>query len=209
MMDNAKPVTAEEIQRALMPPAEAQALIFDCDGTLVDSMGLHRIAWTQILGRYDFSISDAWWNEWAPLPVAPMVRAVIPDASDELVADLAEEGHHGFLERIDYLKPIEPVVAVARLHSGRIPMAVVSGGYHEPVHRSLRATGLHQLFDPIITAQDVVASKPAPDGYLKALDMLRVSPDSCVVYEDTEAGMAAAAAAGIRDIRDVRIAYGS
>lgn len=197
------------IAEVLNPPPEARALIFDCDGTLVDSMGLHRIAWTQILGRFDFSISDAWWDEWAPLPVAPMVRSVIPDASDELIADLAEEGHRGFLDCIEFLKPIEPVVAVARRYAGQMPMAVVSGGYHEPVHRSLQATNLHSMFDPIITAQDVVASKPAPDGYLKALELLDVPPHACVVYEDTEAGMAAAAAAGILDIRDVRIVYGA
>ena len=187
------------------PPPQARALLFDCDGTLVDTMALHRVVWHQIFGRYGFEIGDEWWEEYANVAVGPFVRAVIPDADDSLVQSLLDEGNALFEEALHLLQPIEHVVEIARRYHGVLPMAVVSGGFRGPVVGSLDAVGITDLFDHIVTADDVVDSKPAPDLYLRGLELLGLGPDDVVVYEDSEIGMASARAAGIDRIVDVRL----
>ena len=103
------------------------------------------------------------------------------------------------------LEPFEHVVEVARAHHGRIPLAVVSGGPRAAVVASLRAVGIEDLFDVVITVDDVRHGKPAPDVYLKAMAELGVSPEDCVAYEDSASGMRSAADAGIPVIHDVRL----
>lgn len=188
----------------LTPPPGARALLFDCDGTLVDTMGLHRIVWHQILGRYGFEITDQWWEEYANVAVEPFVRAAIPDASQDLVYALLDEGNALFLEALHLLEPIEHVVQVARASHGILPLAVVSGGFRAPVVGSLDAVGITDLFDVIVTADDVVDSKPAPDLYLRAAEVLQVAPADCVAYEDSEIGMESATSAGVGTVIDIR-----
>jgi len=190
---------------SLTPPPGARALLFDCDGTLVDTMALHRIVWHQIFGRYGFEITDEWWEEYANVSLGPFVRAVIPDADDALAMQLLDEGNGLFLEALHLLEPIEHVVAIAREYHGNLPMAVVTGGFREVVVPSLDVVGVTDLFEHVVTADDVVDSKPAPDLYLRALELLGVSPDEVVVYEDSEIGMESARAAGIATVLDIRI----
>lgn len=189
---------------SLTPPPGTRALLFDCDGTLVDTMALHRIVWHQIFGRYGFEITDDWWEEYANVAVGPFVRAVIPDADDALVMQLLDEGNQRFLEALHLLEPIEHVVAIAREYHGRLPLAVVTGGFRDVVVPSLDIVGITGLFDHVVTADDVVDSKPAPDLYLRAMDLLGVAPDEVVVYEDSEIGIASARAAGAGTVIDIR-----
>lgn len=193
---------------AAEPPLEAtqpKALLFDCDGTLVDTMGLHRVVWQRIFERYDFVMTDEWWEDYANVAVGPFVRAVVPEADDELVQALLDEGNLAFEDALHLLEPVEHVVEIARANHGRLPMAVVSGGFRGPVVGSLEAVGIADLFDLVVTADDVVHSKPAPDLYLRALDLLGLAPDECVVYEDSEIGIASARAAGITAVVDIRL----
>ena len=84
-------------------------------------------------------------------------------------------------------------------------MAVVTGGFRDAVVPSLDAVGITGLFDVIVTADDVAHSKPAPDVYLRAMQLLDVPPHECVVYEDSEIGIESARRAGISTIVDVRV----
>jgi beta-phosphoglucomutase-like phosphatase (HAD superfamily) len=187
------------------PPPHARALLFDCDGTLVDTMGLHRVVWQQIFSRYDFEITDAWWEEYANTAMEPFALAAIPDASPSLIDELTQEGIDLFAESVHLLEPLEHVVAVAREQHGRVPMAVVTGGFRDAVVPSLDAVGITGLFDVIVTADDVGHSKPAPDVYLRAMQLLNVPAHECVVYEDSEIGIESARRAGISAIVDVRV----
>ena len=123
-----------------------------------------------------FEITDDWWEEYANVAVGPFVRAAIPDADDALVDRLLEEGNALFLDALHLLEPIEHVVAIARAHHGRLPMAVVTGGFRDVVVPSLDTVGITDLFDVIVTADDVTDSKPAPDLYLRAMELIGVAP---------------------------------
>jgi phosphoglycolate phosphatase-like HAD superfamily hydrolase len=91
----------------------------------------------------------------------------------------------------------DPVLDIARAHHGRVPLAVVSGGPRAGVVAALAAVGVRDLFDHVITIEDVEHGKPAPDLYLRALQAVDRSAATCLAYEDSEEGLAAAAATGI------------
>ena len=190
------------------PEPGTAALLFDCDGTLVDTMDVHRSIWTEIFARYGFTITDAWWEEYANVALVPFVQAVIPDASEELADQLNVEGMARYLEVIHLAEPLEHVIEVARAHHGRLPMAVVTGGYREIIVPTLDAAGITHLFDVIVTADDVTHSKPAPDVYERAVTLLEVDPARCIAYEDSEIGMTSAQGAGIGRIIDIRLRTG-
>jgi beta-phosphoglucomutase-like phosphatase (HAD superfamily) len=191
----------EPLAAPLSPPEGTQALLFDCDGTLVDTMELYRICWRQVFGRRGFDMTDDWFAVWAGHSMEPFVRAALPDADVDAVG---REGIELFLESTHLLEPLEHVVAIAREHHGRLPMAVVSGGPRPAVVASLDAVGITGLFDLVVTATDVEEGKPAPDAYLAAMAALGVDAERCVAYEDSATGLASAAAAGIGTVVDVR-----
>ena len=186
------------------PPDGTEALLFDCDGTLVDTMGLYRICWRQVFGRHGFDMSDEWFGTWAGHSTVPFVTAALPGYDAERLAIVAQEGVDLFLESTHLLEPLDHVVQIARRHHGRVPMAVVSGGPRDAVMASLEAVGISDLFDVIVTVTDVEHGKPAPDGYLRAIELLGVRPEACVAYEDTSSGIESARGAGIPVIVDVR-----
>lgn len=186
------------------PPADAQALLFDCDGTLVDTLSLYRVCWRQTFGRHGFEMSDAWFAERAGKHVHAFVAEAFPDASEAEREAITDEGMALFMASTHLLEPLEHVVEIARSHYGRLPMAVVSSGLGHAVHASVEAVGIADLFDVVITLDDVPVGKPAPDSYLRAMALLGVDPVRCVAYEDSTTGMAAARAAGIPHVVDVR-----
>jgi beta-phosphoglucomutase-like phosphatase (HAD superfamily) len=188
----------------LDPPEGTQALLFDCDGTLVDTMGLYRICWRQVFGRHGFEMSDEWFDVWAGHSMVPFVGAALPDADEDQLRRVGQEGIALFLESTHLLEPLERIVDLARRYHARIPLAVVSAGPRDAVLESLAAVGITELFDAIVTGDDVEHAKPAPDGYQSAMRLLGVTPDRCVAYEDTSNGIASARAAGIPVVVDVR-----
>ncbi len=186
------------------PPAGTEALLFDCDGTLVDTLSLYRICWRQVFGRHGFEMSDAWFEQNAGTHVYDFVEAAFPSADPGLRTVIIDEGMAMFMASVHLVEPLEQVVAVARAYHGRLPLAVVSSGPDAAVRESLAAVGITELFDVVLTLADVAEGKPAPDGYLQAMALLGADPARCVAYEDSSTGIAAARAAGIPTVVDVR-----
>lgn len=187
-----------------LPDETTRAILFDCDGTLVDTMPVHREVWHQLFLRYDFVITDEWWEEWANLPLLPMVQMAIPGATSALADQLNVEAMGMYNELLHKLEPLEHVIDVARAYHGKLPMAVVTGGYRDVVVPSLDVAGVTHLFEWIVTADEVIHSKPAPDLYSLAMSKLGVAPEHCLVYEDSEIGMTSARGAGAGKIVDIR-----
>ena len=187
----------------LQPPEGTTALLFDCDGTLVDTLGLYRECWREVFGQRGFEMSDAWFTAWAGHSLEPFIEAAFPAASGEVREQIGAEGLGLFSASTHLLQPLDHVVSIARQFAGVLPMAVVSGGPRGAVDETLEAVGIRGLFDTVVTVDDVERGKPEPDAYLLAMERLGVSADTCVAYEDTAIGIASAAAAGIHLVIDV------
>lgn len=113
------------------------------------------------------------------------------------------EKEQAFVDLIELLRPISPVVEVAQYFRGRLPLAVASGGFREIILQQLRQIDCDGWFDAIVTAEDTQRHKPFPDVFLKAAEQLRVPAQECLVYEDSDLGIEAAKAANM-DYIDVR-----
>jgi len=184
-----------------------QALIFDCDGTLADTMPLHWRAWQQITQRHGVHFTEDRFYELGGVPsrhILAMLRDEQRLAIDPLA--VAKEKESAYLELLHHVGPIEQIVAVAREHHGKLPMAVASGGTRLVIESVLVHLEIRNLFDAVVTSEDVVHQKPAPDIFLEAARRLGVAPQLCRAYEDTDLGMNAIRAAGMEaiDVRHVR-----
>lgn len=146
-----------------------------------------------------------WYRARTGLSPAALADAAALDDPTPLDKEAVQsQATRHFVELVELVISNERVTAVAHAHHGSVPMAVVSGGPKAAVQAALEAAGILGLFDAVVTVEDVERGKPAPDLYLVALDRFQVAAPDCVAYEDTDEGLAAAKAAGIRCI-DVRI----
>jgi HAD superfamily hydrolase (TIGR01509 family) len=187
------------------PPAGTRGLIFDCDGTLADTMPAHFIAWTAMLSRHGIPFTEKRFYELGGVPTAQIIR-ILSNESGIAVTDVEAmvlEKENAFLKNVHQVKPLEKVVAEANAFRGRLPMAVASGGYRDTITRILDAVGIRDWFQAIVTAEDTDKHKPEPDVFLEAARRLHVPPQYCVVFEDTDIGLLAAKRAGMASI-DVR-----
>lgn len=184
-----------------LPPGDFAAYIFDCDGTLADTMPTHYRAWSHALGADAHIFPEALFYEWGGVPTKKIVELLNERHSLTLPIDSTVASKESkFLELSPQIAAIEPVVALAKKFAGRQPMAVASGGHRSIVMKTLRALGIVDLFQVIVTAEDYLRGKPAPDPFLQAALRLGVPPAQCLVFEDTETGIAAATAAGMQSV---------
>lgn len=193
-----------EIDGAVIPNQEFEGYIFDNDGTLALSMGLHFEAWKQAYRKHGarFELTREFAQSLAGVCMLETVRRVNQIFGEKLdpekvVAD-QEEFYRAMLDRVP---PNEPVVAFAREVASTKPVSVASGGVWETVTRTLSAIGLRDLFPIIVTMDQVKRGKPAPDLFLEAAKRMGVDPNRCLVIEDGELGMQAAKAAGMTAVK--------
>ncbi len=181
-----------------LPERDFDAYIFDCDGTLADTMGLHYDAWKMALDPHGADLPEDLYYSWGGRPTREIVEAL--NEMQGLFMDPEAMTHHKeglYHSLLPEVRAIEPVVAFARKMHGKKPLAVASGGGRKAVTATLEGLGLIQLFDAIVTSEDYVNGKPSPDPYLEAAKRLGVAPVGCLVFEDTEIGRQSAHAAGM------------
>jgi HAD superfamily hydrolase (TIGR01509 family) len=185
------------------PPDGFDAVIFDCDGTLVDSMPAHFEAWCEALALYG---AGGVFREDVFLAMGGRpTRDIVVDLNDEYdlhldPAAVAFAKREAFLKRLESVTLIDEVAAFAQSLRGKMPMAIASGGSRMVVEKTLRVVGVSDWFDEVVTADDVVEGKPAPDIFIKAAHLMGVSPAKCLVLEDAPAGILAAQRAGMQVI---------
>jgi len=181
-----------------------KGLIFDCDGTLADTMPLHWRAWQAIAGRYGIQFPIDRFYSLGGVPSRDILKMLSAEQGlglDHLA--VAREKEAEYLPLLSQVEPINAVVGIARENFGKLPMAVASGGTRTGIEQVLDRLGIRSLFNAVVTSEMVERQKPAPDIFLEAARQLGVPPNQCRAYEDTDLGMRAIRAAGMQAI-DVR-----
>lgn len=186
-------------------PEGTTALLFDCDGTLADTMTLHFQAWHETLALHGVDCPREFIDEHAGVPTDLIVEEINRRWNVDLDPHgISEEKEGRFRERIHLAEPIHEVLDTAKAYHGKLPIAVVSGGVGKLVQETLVAIEADHLFDVVVTADDPVKPKPNPDVFIEAARRLGVEPTRCHVFEDGEPGIQAAKAAGMT-FTDVRV----
>jgi len=175
-----------------------EGLIFDLDGTLVDSMHLHLAAWKHAAERHGFAFDFATYQSWGGIPSRKIAHLINERQGLALDAEAvaATKAEH-YLGHIGEVRAIAATVLVVASVHGRLPMAVATGTQRANLERILTDTELARYFRATVCAEDVERHKPHPDSFLLAAERLRVSARRCLVFEDSQTGFTAATAAGM------------
>lgn len=185
-----------------LPAGDFKAYLFDCDGTIVDSMPLHYIAWKTALAEWNCPFPEDLFYAWGGKPVDEIISTLNTMRGLQMPVEQVGTRKEGlYFDLLPQLQVIPEVLEHIQAQQGRIPFAVVSGGRRTSVVRSLTTVRLLDRFQTIVGADDYVNSKPAPDAFLLAAERLGVPASGCLVFEDTDLGIQAATAAGMASVR--------
>ncbi len=181
-----------------------KGLIFDCDGTLADTMTIHTSSWQETMKRFGHDCPVDFLQPLRGMPAEEIVtRFNRTFGTDFDVKKISDAKNKMSYERLKAVKPIMPVAEIALNFRGKLPMSVVSGGTRKNVLRTLKAIGMEDFFEAVITADDGMKPKPDPQMFMEAAKRMAVSPPLCEVFEDGDPGLDAARAAGMPFV-DVR-----
>lgn len=185
-----------------VPEGVFAAYLFDCDGTVADSMPLHYLAWKKALAEQGCEFSEELFYAWGGMPTAQIVATLNAQQGLRMgVEAVCERKESLYYALLPELKVVPEVLEHIEAQHGRIPFAVVSGSTRESVEASLRVLGLIERFATLVCAGEYAKSKPDPEPFLLAAQKLGVQAGECLVFEDTEMGIQAAKAAGMKWVR--------
>ena len=185
-----------------LPAGSFEAYLFDCDGTIADSMPLHLVAWRQSLAQWNCPFDDELFYAWGGMPVSEIIASLNQMHGLTMpVEDVAHRKEALYFAMLPQLTAVPEVLEHIEALHGKIPFAVVSGSSRESVTASLETLKLLDRFDTLVCAGDYERSKPDPEPFLTAAARLGVKPASCLVFEDTDMGIQAATAAGMASVK--------
>jgi beta-phosphoglucomutase family hydrolase len=185
-------------------PDHVRGLVFDCDGTIADTMPLHYEAWVAALKEHGVEFPEAFFYELAGIPTARIIEILNERHGHDMpVQETADYKESLYQQLIPRVVPIEPVVVLVKEFAGKLPMAVATGGTQAICRKTLSSLGLLEYFQHIVTADDVKHGKPAPDIFLEAARRIGVPPGNCYAFEDGDLGIQSARDAGMTVV-DIR-----
>ncbi len=179
-----------------------KAVLFDLDGTLIDSEYFHYQCWMEILNKFGLSMPyEEWIKTYAGHPLPANCKRIketfkLDMPLDELIDWRERLSQEGFSSKDINLMPYA-AEALEYFKSKGLKIALVTASPRDNVKLIFERNGLGHYFDVMITRTDVAISKPDPESYLKACEQLGVEKEACLAFEDTLNGLRAAKAAGI------------
>lgn len=176
-----------------------QAVLFDWDGTLVDSHPVNFRALAEACARRGLRLSQERYNSRIGASGAEIIAELATEARIAVsVESIVEECIESIVSSISALRIYDPVVRLAMALNRRLPVAIASGGARRVVDAGLSFTRLRGLFSHVITGEDADYGKPDPALFLLAAQRIGAPPGACLVYEDSPEGVEAANAAGMQ-----------
>lgn len=196
------PVITTPTEVLPIPDRSFGAYLFDLDGTIADSMPVHLISWQQAVREHGGEFPEDLFWAWGGIPLPRTVEMLNERFGYHLSPpEVVHRKEQLYLQMLDRVHPIASVAAHIQAQHGRIPLAVVSGSPRLTIDRTLAALHLEHCFQAIVAAEDYTRGKPDPEPFLTAARKLNVMPADCLVFEDAEAGIQAAEAAGMTWVR--------
>jgi HAD superfamily hydrolase (TIGR01509 family) len=185
-----------------LPPGPFKAYLFDCDGTIADSMPLHYVAWSRALSEWICEFSEELFYAWGGMSVAGIIAALNEQRGLQMPADkVSMRKEQLYYENLPQLKAVPEVLDHIEASHGKIRFAVVSGSTRDSVMASLEALQILDKFDTLVCAGDYQKGKPDPEPFLIAAERLGVAPEYCLVFEDSDMGIQAATIAGMKSVK--------
>ena len=185
------------------PRHEARAVLWDMDGTLINSMPYHWQAWQDVLRQIDRQVEHGVWNQTVGMRNSEIIPLLFPDMSPEQAQYVDQAKEERYRELIE-LQGIELLPGVAewiqRFQAVGWQQAVASSAPPENVATIAHVLHLNGTFAAMVSGADVSRGKPDPDIFLAAAQRLSVPPQNCLVIEDAANGIEAARRAGMKTI---------
>lgn len=179
-----------------------QGLIFDLDGTLADTIPMHKQAWVIAGKKHNVTIDPVWIDELSGIPTFQLVHIFNDRYGWSIDAHAFEvdkdEAYRQILAENGSIRPIDYVVSIVKEHFGKLPMAVGTGSARVDADRAISDLGLGHFFKAVITADDVMEPKPHPETFLRGAEALQIHPSQCQVFEDGPMGIKAALDGGFK-----------
>lgn len=189
------------MQSVMIPvPAGVKGLIFDLDGTILDSMPLHFKAYNHSLEPWGVKYAHDVFLSRGGIPTRDTMEMIARENAIEnfSVGEALQRKRIYVDNNLDQITLIEPVMEIIKSYHGKLPMAVGTGSNRETVTRMFEMFGLGDYFEHVVTATDVQNFKPHPETFLKCSELIGIDPKDCVVFEDGKPGMIAAETAGMQ-----------
>jgi HAD superfamily hydrolase (TIGR01509 family) len=203
-MTNTTKTTEQKYEAlTLLTAGDFDAFLYDCDGTLADTMPGHTKSYVRVAAEKGVLIDGSIIDEFAGLPVVNVIEEINKryNSTFDPVLFAEEKEQIFFDEFIEQTQPIDFVVNHLKAHVGKLKIGVVSGGARKSVEKTLNVLGIADLPEVLVCAGETPRGKPFPDPFLAAAKLLGVAPERCLVFEDGDPGTKAAEAAGMKWVR--------
>ena len=176
-----------------------KALIFDMDGTLVDSEKMHWLAWNHTLDKYGLEVPPfAQFNSYVGVSDEEMARQFSAAAEYKVAPDsLVTQKCRTYLDLVPQIELLPGVIDTLERWRGRCPMAVASSSPYRELIALLDHHGVRDRFAHVVGGDMVSSKKPDPEIYHRVVSLLGIMPSACIAFEDSQSGIAAAKGAGL------------